>query len=147
MTETLLPTTVVGSYPQPDWLIDREKLTHLPPVRVRAGELWRVPEPWLEAAQDDATRLAIRDMQRAGINIITDGEIRRESYSNRFDRALEGILGPTALHLCFGYAYVARDKPNRYAFLPQLTASKVEQISIEAAQPNLDLATLDGLAD
>src|SRR5271169_1011934 len=91
MTKTLLPTTVVGSYPQPDWLIDREKLTHLPPVRVRAGELWRVPEPWLEAAQDDATVLAIRDMERAGIDIITDGEIRRESYSNRFATALSGI--------------------------------------------------------
>ena len=271
MTETLLPTTVVGSYPQPDWLIDRERLTHLPPVRVRAQELWRVSEPWLEEAQDDATRLAIRDMEQAGIDIITDGEIRRESYSNRFatalsgvdldnpatvrgrtsgtvvvprivgpirrlrpvemrdveflrantdrkikitlpgpftmsrqaknefyrdeeelvmdyaaavnaelrdlkaagadviqldepwlqaradearrlalpaiDRALEGISGPTALHLCFGYAYVARDKPNSYSFLPELTASKIEQISIEAAQPNLDLTTLDGLGD
>ena len=91
MTETLLPTTVVGSYPQPDWLIDREKLTHLPPVRVRASELWRVPEPWLKAAQDDATRLAIRDMERAGIDIITDGEIRRESYSNRLATALSGV--------------------------------------------------------
>jgi len=91
MTETLLPTTVVGSYPQPDWLIDREKLTHLAPVRVRAGDLWRVPEPWLEAAQDDATRLAIGDMERAGIDIITDGEIRRESYSNRFATALSGV--------------------------------------------------------
>jgi 5-methyltetrahydropteroyltriglutamate--homocysteine methyltransferase len=243
----------------------------LPPVRVRAGELWRVPEPWLEAAQDDATRLAIRDMERAGIDIITDGEIRRESYSNRFatalsgidldnpatvrgrtggsvvvprivgpirrlrpvelrdveflrantnrrikitlsgpftmsrqaknefykdeeelvmdyaaavnaevrdlkaagadviqldepwlqaraeeaqrlalpaiDRALDSIPGPTALHLCFGYGYVARDKPNGYSFLPELAASKVEQISIEAAQPNLYLATLDGLGD
>jgi len=271
MTETLLPTTVVGSYPQPDWLIDRDKLTHLPPVRIRAQELWRVPEPWLEAAQDDATRLAIRDMERAGIDIISDGEIRRESYSNRFatalsgvdldnpatvqgrssgtvvvprivgpirrlravevrdveflrantertikitlpgpftmsrqakneyykdeeelvmdyaaavneevrdlkaagadviqldepwlqaraeearrlalpaiDRALEGISGPTALHLCFGYAYVAGDKPNGYAFLSELTATRVGQISIEAAQPNLDLATLDGLGD
>ena len=77
MTETLLPTTVVGSYPQPDWLIDRERLTHLPPVRIRARELWRVPEPWLEEAQDDATRLAIHDMEEAGIDIITDGEIRR----------------------------------------------------------------------
>jgi 5-methyltetrahydropteroyltriglutamate--homocysteine methyltransferase len=271
MTKTLLPTTVVGSYPQPDWLIDRNRLTHLPPVRIRAAELWRVPEPWLEAAQDDATLLAIRDMERAGIDIITDGEIRRESYSNRFatalsgvdldnpatvrgrtsgtvvvprivgpirrlrpvevrdvvflrantdraikitlpgpftmsrqasnefyrdeeelvmdyaaavneevrdlkaagadviqldepwlqarseearrlalpaiDRALDGVPGPTALHLCFGYAYVARDKPNRYAFLPELAASRVDQISIEAAQPNLDLATLDGLGD
>ena len=78
MTQILLPTTVVGSYPQPDWLIDRDKLTTLPPVRVRANELWRVPEPWLEQAQDDATVLAIRDMERAGIDIITDGEIRRE---------------------------------------------------------------------
>jgi len=271
MTEMLLLTTVVGSYPQPDWLIDRDKLTHLPPVRIRAQELWRVPEPWLEAAQDDATRLAIRDMERAGIDIISDGEIRRESYSNRFatalsgvdldnpatvqgrssgtvvvprivgpirrlravevrdveflrantertikitlpgpftmsrqakneyykdeeelvmdyaaavneevrdlkaagadviqldepwlqaraeearrlalpaiDRALEGISGPTALHLCFGYAYVAGDKPNGYAFLSELTATRVGQISIEAAQPNLDLATLDGLGD
>ena len=271
MTETLLPTTVVGSYPQPDWLIDRDKLTTLPPVRVRASELWRVPEPWLEQAQDDATVLAIRDMERAGIDIITDGEIRRESYSNRFatalsgidldnpaavpgrtggsvtvprvvgpirrlrpvevrdveflrrntdctikitlpgpftmsrqakneyykdeeelvmdyaaavnaelcalkaagadviqldepwvqarpeearrlalpaiDRALEGIPGPTALHLCFGYAYVARNKPSGYSFLPELTGTVAEQISIEAAQPNLDLATLDGLGD
>ena len=271
MTETLLPTTVVGSYPQPDWLIDRDKLTHLPPVRVRASELWRVPEPWLEQAQDDATVLAIRDMERAGIDIITDGEIRRESYSNRFatalsgidldhpaavpgrtggsvtvprivgplrrlrpvevrdveflrrntdrtikitlpgpftmsrqakneyykdeeelvmdyaaavnaeirdlkaagadviqldepwvqarpeearrlalpaiDRALEGIPGPTALHLCFGYAYVARNKPSGYSFLSELTSTIAEQISIEAAQPNLDLATLDGLGD
>src|SRR5262247_3207244 len=91
MTQTLLPTTVVGSYPQPDWLIDGEKLVHLPPVRVRAGELWRVSEPWLEQAQDDATVLAIRDMERAGIDIITDGEIRRESYSNRLATALSGI--------------------------------------------------------
>jgi 5-methyltetrahydropteroyltriglutamate--homocysteine methyltransferase len=271
MTETLLPTTVVGSYPQPDWLIDRERLTHLPPVRIRAQELWRLPEPWLEQAQDDATRLAIRDMEAAGIDIITDGEIRRESYSNRFatalsgvdldhpaevrgrssgsvvvprivgpirrlrpvemrdveflrrhtdriikmtlpgpftmsrqaknefyrdeeelvmdyaaavnaeirdlkaagadviqldepwlqaradearrlalpaiDRALDGIPGATALHLCFGYAYVARDKPNRYAFLSELTATRVGQISIEAAQPGLDLADLDRLGD
>jgi 5-methyltetrahydropteroyltriglutamate--homocysteine methyltransferase len=271
VTETLLPTTVVGSYPQPDWLIDRERLTHLPPVRVRAQELWRVPEPWREAAQDDATRLAIRDMEEAGIDLVSDGEIRRESYSNRFatalsgvdldhpaevrgrssgtvvvpritgpirrlrpvevrdveflrrhtrhpikitlpgpftmsrqaknefyrdeeelvmdyaaavnaelhdlkaagadlvqldepwlqarpeearrlavpaiNRALHGISGPTALHLCFGYAYVARDKPNRYSFLSELTATAATQISIEAAQPSLDLADLDGLGD
>src|ERR1700757_3464664 len=249
MTETLLPTTVVGSYPQPDWLIDRDKLIPLPRVRIRAQELGRVPEPWLEAAQDDATLLAIRDMERDGIDIITDGEIRGESYSNRFgaalsgidldhpatvqgrssgtvgvprivgpirrlrpvevrdveflransdrvikitlpgpftmsrqakneyykeeeelvmdyaaavnaelrdlkaagadviqldepwlqarpdearrlalpaiDRALDGIPGPTALHLCFGYAYVARDKPNGYAFLSELTGTVV----------------------
>jgi 5-methyltetrahydropteroyltriglutamate--homocysteine methyltransferase len=269
MTKTLLPTTVVGSYPQPDWLVDRDKLTHLPPVRVRAQELWRVPEPWLEPAQDDATVLAIRDMERAGIDIITDGEIRRESYSNRFatalsgvdlenpatvsgrtggsmtvprivgpirrvrsvevrdveflrrntdrvikitlpgpftmsrqaknefyteeeelvmdyaaavnaeardlkaagadviqidepwlqarpeearrfavpaiNRALDAIPGATALHLCFGYAYVARNKPNTYSFLSELTATVAEQISIEAAQPNLALEDLDRL--
>lgn len=269
MTQTLLPTTVVGSYPQPDWLIDRERLTNLPPVRVRARELWRVAEPWLEPAQDDATRLAIRDMEEAGIDILTDGEIRRESYSNRFatalsgvdldspatvpgrsggsievprivgpirrlravevrdveflrrttrhpikitlpgpftmsrqaknefyrdeeelvmdyaaavnaeirelkaagadviqldepwlqarpeearrlalpaiERALAGIPGPTALHLCFGYAYVSRNKPSGYSFLPELTGTSAQQISIEAAQPNLDLAVLDRL--
>src|SRR5919109_3786241 len=270
MTERLL-TTVVGSYPQPEWLVDRKNLQSRLPPRIRAKEIWRIPEPLLQEAQDDATVLAIRDMERAGIDIMTDGEIRRESYSNRFatalsgvdldnpatvrgrssgtvvvprvvgpirrlcpvevrdveflrhntdrtikitlpgpftmsrqaknefyrdeeelvmdyaaavnaelrdlktagadviqldepwlqaraaearrlalpaiDRALDGIPGPTALHLCFGYAYVARDKPNGYAFLSELTASKVEQISIEAAQPNLDLATLDGLGD
>ncbi len=271
MTQTLLPTTVVGSYPQPEWLIDRDKLVHLPPVRVRAQELWRIPEPWLEAAQDDATRLAIRDMEEAGIDILSDGEIRRESYSNRFatalsgvdldnpavvrgrssgtvtvpritgpirrqrpvevrdveflrrhtdhpikitmpgpftmsrqaknefykdeeelvmdyaaavnaelrelkaagadviqldepwlqarpeearrlalpaiNRALDGIPGPTALHLCFGYAYVSRDKPNGYSFLSELTGTVATQISIEAAQPNLDLGNLDHLGD
>src|ERR1700720_4739686 len=91
MTETLLPTSSSGSYSQTDWLIDRGKLTTLPPVRVRANELWRVPGGLLEQAQDDATVLAIRDMERAGIDIITDGEIRRESYSNRFALSLEGI--------------------------------------------------------
>jgi 5-methyltetrahydropteroyltriglutamate--homocysteine methyltransferase len=87
----LLQTTVVGSYPQPDWLIDREKLNKVGAPRVRAREIWRVPEPLLERAQDDATLLAIRDMEDAGIDIITDGEIRRESYSNRFATALEGL--------------------------------------------------------
>ena len=89
MAQHLLPTTVVGSYPQPDWLVNREMLSKTVP-RVRM-DIWRVPEPWLEQAQDDATLLAIRDMERAGIDIITDGEIRRESYSNRFATALEGI--------------------------------------------------------
>lgn len=88
---TLFPTTLVGSYPQPDWLIDREKLSHQMPPRVRALELWRVKPEWLEQAQDDATLLAIRDQERAGLDILTDGEIRRESYSNRFATALEGI--------------------------------------------------------
>jgi 5-methyltetrahydropteroyltriglutamate--homocysteine methyltransferase len=86
-----LVTTVVGSYPQPDWLIDRERLGARLPPRVRARELWRVPEPFLEEAQDDATRLAVQDMERAGVDVITDGEMRRESYSNRFATALEGV--------------------------------------------------------
>ncbi|TMF86259.1 MAG: 5-methyltetrahydropteroyltriglutamate--homocysteine methyltransferase [Chloroflexi bacterium] len=89
--QRLLPTTVVGSYPQPDWLVDRQMLgTRLPP-RVRAREIWRIPPEFLEQAQDDATVVAIRDMERAGIDIVTDGEIRRESYSNRFATALEGM--------------------------------------------------------
>jgi 5-methyltetrahydropteroyltriglutamate--homocysteine methyltransferase len=86
-----LVTTVVGSYPQPEWLIDRERLGARLPPRVRALELWRVSEPYLEEAQDDATRLAVRDMEQAGVDVITDGEIRRESYSNRFATALDGV--------------------------------------------------------
>jgi 5-methyltetrahydropteroyltriglutamate--homocysteine methyltransferase len=86
-----LATTVVGSYPQPGWLIDRERLGERLPPRVRAWELWRVPEPFLEEAQDDATRLAVLDMERAGVDLITDGEMRRESYSNRFATALAGV--------------------------------------------------------
>src|SRR5919204_6404151 len=85
------PTTLVGSYPQPDWLIDRQKLAGRFPPRVRAKELWRVPEPYLAEAQDDATLLAIRAQERAGLDIVTDGEMRRESYSNRFATALEGV--------------------------------------------------------
>jgi 5-methyltetrahydropteroyltriglutamate--homocysteine methyltransferase len=86
-----LVTTVVGSYPQPGWLIDRERLGDRLPPRVRARELWRVPEPYLEEAQDDATRLAVQDQERAGVDVVTDGEMRRESYSNRFATALEGV--------------------------------------------------------
>jgi len=86
-----LATTVVGSYPQPDWLIDREKLAGRLPPRVPARELWRVDEAWLVEAQDDATRLTVRDMEEAGIDVVTDGEIRRESYSNYFANALEGL--------------------------------------------------------
>jgi len=261
----LLPTTVVGSYPQPAWLIDRAKLGAKVP-RVRQPEIWRIPEPWLEEAQDDATLLAIRDMERAGIDIITDGEMRRESYSNRFatalegidierpgttinrnglaipvprvagpirrkgpvevrdiqflkrntsrkakitlpgpftmaqqaqddyykdeealalalaaavneeirdlkaagadvvqidepwlqarpdraarygvkaiNRALQGIAGTTVVHLCFGYAAAVKDKPTGYSFLPQLADTTAAQISIEAAQPRLDLSVL-----
>jgi 5-methyltetrahydropteroyltriglutamate--homocysteine methyltransferase len=265
MTAHLLPTTVVGSYPQPDWLVDRALLAQGVP-RVRLRELWRVPEAFLEQAQDDATLLAIRDMERAGIDIITDGEMRRESYSNRFatalegidierpgttinrsgvpipvprvagpirrraavevpdvvflrkhttrkikitlpgpftlaqqaqddyykdeealalafaaavneelrdlkaagadvvqldepwlqarperaarygvkaiNRALQGIPGTTVVHLCFGYAAAVKDKPTGYSFLPQLEATSASQISIEAAQPKLDLGVL-----
>jgi 5-methyltetrahydropteroyltriglutamate--homocysteine methyltransferase len=270
MTPHLLPTTVVGSYPQPDWLVNREMLSKSVP-RVRM-DIWRVPPPWLEQAQDDATILAIRDMERAGIDIITDGEMRRESYSNRFatalegidtvnvghvrarsghetpvprvvgkirrtravevrdmqflranttlpakitlpgpftmsqqavnafykdeaemvmdyaaavnaearelekagadliqldepwlrndpeaakriavtaiNRALEGLQVPTIVHLCFGYAALVpgETKPVGYSFLPQLADSIAAQISIEAAQPRLDLGVLRDLA-
>jgi 5-methyltetrahydropteroyltriglutamate--homocysteine methyltransferase len=88
---TALATTVVGSYPQPDWLIDRKRLGERLPPRIRARELWRVAADFLEEAQDDATRLAVQDMERAGVDIVTDGEMRRESYSNRFATALEGV--------------------------------------------------------
>jgi len=87
----VLVTTVVGSYPQPEWLIDRQRLGDQLPPRVRARELWRVPEAHLEEAQDDATRIAVADMERAGVDVITDGEMRRESYSNRFATALDGV--------------------------------------------------------
>jgi 5-methyltetrahydropteroyltriglutamate--homocysteine methyltransferase len=87
----LLPTSLVGSYPQPNWLIDRKKLAGRFPPRVRAKELWRIAPEWLEEAQNDATLLAIRDQERAGLDIITDGEVRRESYSNRFATALENV--------------------------------------------------------
>jgi 5-methyltetrahydropteroyltriglutamate--homocysteine methyltransferase len=91
MPPILLPTSLVGSYAQPEWLIDRKKLAGRFPPRVRAKELWRVAPEFLEQAQDDATILAIRDQERAGLDIITDGEMRRESYSNRFATALEGV--------------------------------------------------------
>jgi 5-methyltetrahydropteroyltriglutamate--homocysteine methyltransferase len=87
----LFPTTLVGSYPQPEWLIDRKKLAGRFPPRVRAKELWRIPEEYLEEAWQDATLLAIRAQERAGIDIISDGEMRRESYSNRFATALDGV--------------------------------------------------------
>jgi 5-methyltetrahydropteroyltriglutamate--homocysteine methyltransferase len=87
----LITTTVVGSYPQPDWLIDRDRLGERLPPRVRARELWRVPESFLAEAQDDATRLAVQDMERARVDVVTDGEMRRESYSNRFATALDGV--------------------------------------------------------
>ncbi len=268
MQGKLLPTTVVGSYPQPEWLVNHDILRGRVP-RVHARDIWRPAAEVLEEAQDDATLLAIRDMERAGIDIVSDGEARRESYSNRFalalegidaetpaqvlsrngkmadvprivgpirrtrpvevrdvqflraatdreikitlpgpftlsqqvvdehygdeeavamayaaavaeeardlkaagadviqldepwlqarpeaakrygvkaiNRALAGVPGPTVVHLCFGYAAAVSDKPSGYSFLPQLADSLAEQISIEAAQPRLDLGVLKDL--
>src|SRR5664279_3111729 len=90
-TPASIPTSLVGSYPQPGWLIDRERLGKRLPPRVRAQELWRIDPQWLSEAQDDAVRLIIADQERAGLDIITDGEVRRESYSNAFANALDGI--------------------------------------------------------
>jgi 5-methyltetrahydropteroyltriglutamate--homocysteine methyltransferase len=265
-----LQTAVVGSYPQPDWLIDRALLTKMMAPRVRVQQVWRIAPEWLEQAQDDATIVAIREQERAGIDVITDGEIRRESYSNKFanaldgidrerlgeivgrtgakipvpivsgpikrrepvevrdvkflrantdrkikitlpgpftmtqqvvneyyedeeslafayadavneevrdlfaagadivqldepwlqaraeaarrygvaaiNRALAGVRGTTALHLCFGYAALVKDKPSSgYSFLAELEDSAASQISIEAAQPKLDLNVLRAL--
>jgi 5-methyltetrahydropteroyltriglutamate--homocysteine methyltransferase len=265
-----LQTAVVGSYPQPDWLIDRALLTKMMAPRVRVQQVWRIAPEWLEQAQDDATIVAIREQERAGIDVITDGEIRRESYSNKFanaldgidrerlgeivgrtgakipvpivsgplkrrepvevrdvkflrantdrkikitlpgpftmtqqvvneyykdeeslafayadavneevrelfaagadvvqldepwlqaraeaarrygvaaiNRALAGVQGTTALHLCFGYAALVKDKPSSgYSFLAELEDSAADQISIEAAQPKLDLSVLRAL--
>ena len=265
----LFPTTLVGSYPQPEWLIDRKKLAGRFPPRVRAKELWRIAEPHLAQAQDDATELAIRAQEEAGLDIITDGEIRRESYSNRFatalegvdidnpgtaldrsghpnpvprvvgkirrkhavevqdliflrkntkrkikitipgpftmsqqaqndfyqsdadcaldyaaalneeirdlfaagadvvqvdepymqarpekareyglaalNRALQGITGTTAVHICFGYAAIIHTRPSGYSFLPELRGCSCRQISIETAQSKLDCRVLEGL--
>ena len=266
----LLPTTLVGSYAQPEWLIDRAKLAGRFPPRVRARELWRIPEPYLAEAQDDATVLAIRAQEEAGLDIITDGEIRRESYSNRFatalegididqpgvaldrsghpnpvprivgpirrkhavevddlkflrahttrkvkmtvpgpftmsqqaqndyypnlaeaalayaeavnseikdlfaagadivqidepymqarpdpardyglsavNRALQGVNGVTAVHICFGYAAIIHERPSGYSFLPELAGTSVGQVSIETAQSNLDCSVLEKLS-
>ena len=266
----LFPTTLVGSYPQPEWLIDRGKLAGRFPPRVRARELWRIDEQVLKEAQDDATVLAIRAQEEAGLDIITDGEIRRESYSNRFatalegvdidnpgtaldrsghpnpvprivgkvrrkhpvevedlvflkrntnrqvkitvpgpftmsqqaqndyyeseeeaamdyaaavnaeirdlfaagadivqvdepymqarpekarqyglkalNRALEGINGTTAVHICFGYAAIIHQRPSGYSFLPELAGCSCRQLSIETAQSNLDTAVLQKLS-
>jgi 5-methyltetrahydropteroyltriglutamate--homocysteine methyltransferase len=266
----LFPTTLVGSYPQPEWLIDRRRLAGRFPPRVRARELWRVPEPWLAQAQEDATVLAIRAQEAAGLDIVTDGEIRRESYSNRFatalegvdvdhpgvaldrsghpnpvprivgairrahpvevddvrflrahtrrgikmtvpgpftmsqqaqndyypsdeaaamdyavavneeirdlfaagadvvqidepymqarpdkarqfglaalNRALEGVTGTTAVHICFGYAAIIHQRPSGYSFLPELAGCPVNQVSVETAQAKLDCSVLATLA-
>jgi len=102
MPQKLLPTSLVGSYAQPEWLIDRKKLASRFPPRVRATELWRVASEFLDQAQDDATLLAIHDQERAGLDIITDGEMRRESYSNRFATALEGVHGEFVNYAAIG---------------------------------------------
>src|SRR6266496_2205913 len=229
----LFPTSLVGSYPQPDWLIDRERLAHRFPPRVWALELWRVDPAYLQQAQDDATLLAIRAQEDAGLDIITDGEMRRESYSNRFataldgvdidnpgtaldrsgqpnpvprvtapirrrhpvevddlrflrthtgrtikitvpgpftmaqqaqndyyptreavargygvralNRALEGVTGTTAVHICFGYAAIIHDRPEGYSFLAELAAAQCDQVSIETAQSGLDCSVLSAL--
>jgi 5-methyltetrahydropteroyltriglutamate--homocysteine methyltransferase len=265
----LFPTTLVGSYPQPEWLIDRKKLAGRFPPRVRAQELWRIPEPWLSQAQDDATLLAIQAQEAAGLDIITDGEMRRESYSNRFatalegvdidhpgsaldrsghpnpvprivgklrrvrpvevddllflkrhtarkvkitvpgpftmsqqaqndyypteedaavdyaaavneeirdlfaagadivqidepymqarpekarqyglkalNRALEGVSGVTAVHICFGYAAIIHQRPSGYSFLPELAGCSCNQVSVETAQSGLDCSVLAAL--
>jgi 5-methyltetrahydropteroyltriglutamate--homocysteine methyltransferase len=112
-TAKLLPTTLVGSYPQPDWLIDRDRLLTIVPPRARASDLWRIAEPYLERAQDDATELAVRDQERAGIDIVTDGEIRRESYSNRFATALEGMDSERP-------AQIPARTPGRYQIVPRV---------------------------
>jgi 5-methyltetrahydropteroyltriglutamate--homocysteine methyltransferase len=262
----LFPTTLVGSYPQPDWLIDRKKLAGRFPPRVRARELWRIAEPYLAEAQDDATLLAIEAQESAGLDIVTDGEIRRESYSNRFatalegididppgsaldrsghpnpvprvvgrirrkhavevedllflkkhtskktkitvpgpftmsqqaqnefyktdeeaamdyaaalneeikdlfkagadvvqvdepymqarpekarqyglkalNRALDGVTGETAVHICFGYAAIIHERPSGYSFLPELAECSCRQVSIETAQSGLDCSVL-----
>ncbi len=203
MPAPLLQTTVVGSYPQPDWLINRQMLSKVVP-RTRLRELWRVPEPFLEQAQDDATLLAIRaflranterlakitlpgpftmgqqvkdefyndaeamcmdyaqavneeahDLVKAGADVIqldepwlrNDPEAAKRYAVKVINRALEGITVPTVVHLCFGYAAVVRGgKPTGYAFLPQLADSIAQQISIESAQPRLDLGVLKDLA-
>jgi 5-methyltetrahydropteroyltriglutamate--homocysteine methyltransferase len=265
----LLPTSLVGSYPQPEWLIDRKKLAGRFPPRVRATELWRIPAEHLAEAQDDATVMAIKAQEEAGLDIITDGEIRRESYSNRFatalegvdidnpgtaldrsghpnpvprivgkirrrhavevedlkflkrhtdrmvkitvpgpftmsqqaqndfyptkaeaamdyavavnaeirdlfaagadivqidepymqarpkeaeeyglaalNRALEGVTGATAVHICFGYAAVIHERPSGYSFLGQLKGCSCKQVSLETAQSNLDVSVLKDL--
>jgi 5-methyltetrahydropteroyltriglutamate--homocysteine methyltransferase len=120
----LFPTTLVGSYPQPDWLIDREKLTKRYPPRMHAKELWRIPEPWMQARSEKARQYGLRAL----------------------NRALEAITGKTAVHICFGYAAVIHQKPSGYSFLPEFAGCSCHQVSIEAAQPNLDCSVLSSLA-
>src|SRR5919198_1552978 len=153
MSQRHLVTTVVGSYPQPGWLIDRERLGDRLPPRIRARELWRVPDESLEEAQDDATRLAVDDMERAGVDVITDGEMRRESYSNRFATALEGVDldHPGVAVDRTGHENpvprVVKDKPAGYSFLRELNGCRATHLSLEAAQPSLDAEVLREVPD
>src|SRR5437016_4354423 len=165
----LFPTSLVGSYPQPDWLIDRARLAGRFPPRVRARELWRVDPAFLEQAQDDyygnpeslalgyaeAVGEEVRDLFAAGADIVQLDEPylqARPGPAKQFgvkviNRALEEATGTTAVHLCFGYAAIIHERPAGYSFLPELAACRADQISIETAQSGLDcsvLATLDG---
>ncbi len=133
-----LACTVVGSYPQPDWLIDREALGSHSVPRVRASHAWRIPEPYLLQAQDDATLLAIRDMERAGIDTITDGEIRRESYSNRFATALDGV---DADHPATIRTRTGEDRTVPRVTGPVRWRGPVEVRDIEFLRANTDRAT------
>src|SRR5947208_6013856 len=133
----LFPTTLVGSYPQPEWLIDRKKLAGRFPPRVRAKELWRIPDALLAEAQEDATLLAIRDQERAGLDIITDGEQRRESYSNRFATALEGVDTDNP-----GTALDRSGHPNP---VPRLTGKVRRKYPVEVRDVEFLRANTDGM--
>jgi len=161
-----LETTVVGSYPQPNWLIHRSRLGSKVP-RVRAPEIWKVEAEHLEEAQDDyyrdeealamayaaAVNEEVRDLKAAGADVVQLDEPWLQARADRaarygvkaINRALQGIEGTTVVHLCFGYAAAVKDKPSGYSFLPQLADTTASQISIEAAQPRLDLAVLKEL--
>src|SRR5436305_874412 len=129
----LLPTTLVGSYAQPDWLIDREKLAGRFPPRVRAKELWRVAPEFLEAAQVDEAYMQARP------------EKARQFGLKALNAALDGVTGTTAVHICFGYAAIIHVRPEGYSFLPEFANSPVRQVSIETAQSKLDCAVLETL--
>jgi 5-methyltetrahydropteroyltriglutamate--homocysteine methyltransferase len=136
MPKQLLPTTLVGSYPQPDWLIDRDRLLAIVPPRARASELWRVADPYLEQAQDDATILAVRDQERAGIDMVTDGEIRRESYSNRFATALDGMDSNNP-------AQIPARTPGRFQIVPRVVGKLRRREPVQVR----DVAFLRGITD
>src|ERR671922_96091 len=164
----LFPTTLVGSYPQPEWLIDRKKLAGRFPPRVRAKELWRVPEPQLAQAQNDyykseeeaamdyaaAVNEEIKDLFVAGADIVQVDEPYMQARPEKarqyglkaLNRALEGVKGTTAVHICFGYAAIIHQRPSGYSFLPELAGSPVQQVSIETAQSKLDCSVLAKLA-